>query len=65
MVWVCECHVSKGINMLDIPHVKKSSLNVKCLFCQNKAQYEVFYNDFNYSTLQPSISRLVKVKANA
>lgn len=32
--------------MFQAPHVTKTSINAKCLFCQNRASFEVDYFGF-------------------
>lgn len=46
MITVCREHVNKGVQMFQAPHVTKTSINAKCLFCQNRASFEVDYFGF-------------------
>lgn len=47
MVMVCKVHVTKGIRILPVPHVKKMPENTKqfCTFCDQQAKYKLYLSD--------------------
>ncbi|WP_096203291.1 hypothetical protein [Bacillus sp. FJAT-45350] len=43
MIYVCQSHVSEGVKMLRVPHVKKVDHEAGCLICKRRASFEVYY----------------------
>ncbi|WP_240374233.1 hypothetical protein [Bacillus piscicola] len=64
MIVVCDNHVSDGVKMFNIPHVKKADGGTKCLFCQQKATIEIYYFDLSHS-MQPWKQARKRLAANA
>lgn len=47
MVLVCKEHVTKGLRLLTVPHVKEMPENVKksCSFCDQQAKFKLFLSN--------------------
>jgi hypothetical protein len=43
VISVCDNHVVQGLRMLNIPHIKKTSLGLACTFCGKRASFEISY----------------------
>jgi len=47
MLLVCRSHIKNGLIYLDTPHIsriKNLSFQGRCVFCQDFAQYKLFYS---------------------
>lgn len=43
-MWTCKKHVTKAIELLDVPHIRKAPEGVNCSFCNKQANLNVFYS---------------------
>jgi hypothetical protein len=43
-MWTCEKHVTKAIELLDVPHIRKAPDGVNCSFCNGQANLNVYYS---------------------
>lgn len=64
MITVCREHVNRGVQLFHAPHVTKTSLNARCLFCKEQASFEVYYFKLHRPQSVYSISD-DRLKANA
>lgn len=44
MITVCKYHVKEGLSILHTPHISKTTLNIKCRYCNKLAHYELELN---------------------
>ncbi|MGO4886703.1 hypothetical protein ACJ2A9_03010 [Anaerobacillus sp. MEB173] len=51
MIWVCQTHVKKGVESLRVPHVRETTFQTTCLFCKQKAVYELYYITYTNKSL--------------
>lgn len=40
---VCKNHVTQAIQLLNVPHIKKASIGLKCSICHQSADYNLYY----------------------
>lgn len=47
MVMVCKDHMTKGLRLLQVPHVKTLSTTTmkSCSFCEQQAKYKLFLSN--------------------